>query len=207
MKVLMINGSPHRDGCTHTALSEIAKVLALHGVEAEEVWVGTKPIAGCTACGSCRKGNGRCIFEDGVNDVTARIDEYAGIVVGSPVYYAGASGQITAFLDRLFYVCGGKMAGKAAAAVVSCRRGGASAAFDSLNKYFLMNNMYVVGSQYWNQVHGSCPEDVIKDEEGMQTMRTLGENMAYLLRAFEAAKCEGVPTVKYEGKIRTNFIR
>ncbi len=205
MKVLMINGSPHREGCTHTALSEVAKTLSVHGIEAEEVWIGAKPIAGCTACGRCRA-DGVCVFGDIVNDVAIQIERFDGIVVGSPVYYAGASGQVTAFLDRLFYMKGGSMTGKVAAAVVSCRRGGASAAFDALNKYFLMSNMYVVGSQYWNQVHGNMPDEVRRDEEGMQTMRTLGENMAYLLRAFDAAKLEGVPLPIYEEKIKTNFI-
>ncbi len=206
MKVLLLNGSPHRTGCTHTALTELADKLHQHGIETEEVWIGAQSIAGCTACGGCAKIR-RCVFDDGVNAVAECLDEFDGIVVGSPVYYAGASGQITAFLDRLFYITGGRMAGKAAAAVVSCRRGGASAAFDDINKYFLMNNMYVVGSQYWNQVHGNCPEDVRRDEEGMQTMRTLGENMAYLLRALRIARMEGVPMPKYEKKIRTNFIR
>ncbi len=206
MKVLLLNGSPHKDGCTHTALAEVGRVLARHAIETEEVWIETKPLAGCTACGACRK-DGRCVFDDGVNDLASRLDEYDGIVVGTPVYYAGMSGQLTSFMDRLFYMKGADMSGKAAAAIVSCRRGGASAAFDAVNKYFLMNNMYVIGSQYWNQVHGSCPADVQKDAEGMQTMRTLGENMAYLLRALQAAAREGVPTPRYEPLIRTNFVR
>ncbi len=206
MKVLLLNGSPHKNGCTHTALAEVASVLTARGIEIEEVWIGTKAIAGCIACGSCRAG-GRCAFEDVVNEVADRIGEYQGIIVGSPVYYAGISGQVTAFLDRLFYMKGRAMEHMVGAGVVSCRRGGASAAFDIINKYFLMNNMYVVGSQYWNQVHGNTPEEVMQDAEGLQTMRTLGENMAYLLRAMSAAEAEGVPEPKMGDKIRTNFIR
>ncbi len=206
MKVLLINGSPHRTGCTYTALREVQTTLEKHGVSTELLWIGSGPVAGCTACGACRK-QGTCIFGDAVNDIAARIDEFDGLVAGSPVYYAGPSGQMTAFMDRLFYVSGMKMKWKAAAAVVSCRRGGASAAFDVVNKYFLMNNMYVVGSQYWNQVHGNSPDEVIQDEEGMQTMRTLGENMAYLLRALQAARMEGVPLPQHESVVRTNFIR
>ena len=139
-------------------------------MDSEFVYLGTKPVAGCIACGSCA-GTGRCAFGDQVNEVLEKLDEYDGIVTGSPVYYAGPSGQICAFLDRLFYASGGRMAGKLAAAVVSCRRGGASAAFDRLNKYFTISNMNVVSSQYWNQVHGKVPEDVRKDKEGLQTMR------------------------------------
>ena len=148
-KILLINGSPHEHGCTYTALKEIADTLAAGGVDSEFVYLGTKPVAGCIACGSCA-GTGRCAFGDQVNEVLEKLDEYDGIVTGSPVYYAGPSGQICAFLDRLFYASGGRMAGKLAAAVVSCRRGGASAAFDRLNKYFTISNMNVVSSQYWN---------------------------------------------------------
>lgn len=181
MKVLLINGSPHAHGCTAAALHEVAEKLKEHGVETELLYLGTKPMAGCIACGTCHE-MGRCVFDDQVNRVLERLENYAGIVVGSPVYYAGPAGQLCAFLDRLFYCSGGRMAGKFGAAVVSCRRGGASAAFDRLNKYFTISNMNVVGSQYWNQVHGFTPEDVRKDEEGLQTMRTLGENLAWLLK-------------------------
>lgn len=135
------------------------------------------------------------------------MDEYDGILVGSPVYYAGPSGQVQAFLDRLFYCGGSRMKGKVGAAVVSCRRGGASAAFDRLNKYFTICSMNVIGSQYWNQVHGSCPEDVKKDEEGLQTMRTLGENMAWALKNRKAGIEAGIETPEYEAKIHTSFIR
>ena len=192
MKVLLINGSPNERGCTYTALAEVAATLQKHGIETEILYLGKKPIAGCIVCGKCQL-TGRCVFNDLVNEVSAKLDGYDGIVVGSPVYYAGPTGQLTAFLDRLFYPNEARMAGKFAASVVSCRRGGASAAFDRLNKYFLISNMHVVGSQYWNQVHGFTPDDVRKDKEGLQTMRTLGENMAWLLKCIEAGKKAGVP--------------
>ncbi|MBQ9166025.1 MAG: flavodoxin family protein [Oscillospiraceae bacterium] len=206
MKVLLINGSPHQKGCTYTALSEVAETLEKHGVETELFWLGIKPVAGCIACGKCKE-EGRCAFDDGVNELAARVDQFDGMVVGSPVYYSGASGQVTSFLDRLFYTCGKKLAGKLGAAVVSCRRGGATATFDQLNKYFSISSMPIVTSQYWNQVHGNTPEEVRKDEEGLQTMRTLGENMAWLLRCIEAGRTAGVKAPQYEPGVRTNFIR
>ena len=187
------------------ALAEVEGVLKKHGIETEILWIGTKPIAGCIACTSCHK-TGRCIQQDKVNEIAGRIDTIDAIVIGSPVYYAGPAGQLTAFLDRLFYVNAGKMAGKLGAAVVSCRRGGATAAFDRLNKYFTLCNMPVVSSQYWNQVHGFTPDDVRKDTEGLQTMRTLGENMAWLLRCIEAGRKAGVPAPEYEPVTYTNFI-
>lgn len=205
-KILLINGSPHEHGCTYTALKEVADTLAADGVDSEFVYLGTKPVAGCIACGSCA-GTGRCAFGDQVNEVLEKLDEYDGIVTGSPVYYAGPSGQICAFLDRLFYASGGRMAGKLAAAVVSCRRGGASAAFDRLNKYFTISNMNVVSSQYWNQVHGKVPEDVRKDKEGLQTMRTLARNIIWNLKNMEAGRAAGVELPEYEAKEYTNFIR
>lgn len=205
-KILLINGSPHEHGCTYTALKEVTDTLAAGGVDSEFVYLGTKPVAGCIACGSCA-GTGRCAFGDQVNEVLEKLDEYDGIVTGSPVYYAGPSGQICAFLDRLFYASGGRMAGKLAAAVVSCRRGGASAAFDRLNKYFTISNMNVVSSQYWNQVHGKVPEDVRKDKEGLQTMRTLAQNIIWNLKNMEAGRAAGVEPPEYEAKEYTNFIR
>ncbi|MDU9375897.1 2-amino-4-deoxychorismate dehydrogenase [Methanocorpusculaceae archaeon Sp1] len=205
MKVLLINGSPNKEGCTFTALSEVAASLNRHDVATEILYLGKKPIAGCIACMKCRE-MGKCAFKDQVNEVAARLDEFDAIVVGSPVYYAGPSGQLTAFLDRLFFSTGGKMAGKLGASVVSCRRGGASAAFDRLNKYFTISNMPIVSSQYWNQVHGFTPEDVRKDAEGLQTMRTLAENMAWLLRCIEAGRKAGVPGPVYEEHLMTNFI-
>ena len=206
MKVLLLNGSPHAQGCTYTALNEVGATLKKHGIGTELLHVGTRPVAECIACGSC-KGGAPCIFDDGVNALAARLEEFDALVVGAPVYYAGPSAQVCAFLDRLFYSAGGKLTGKPAAAVVSCRRGGASAAFDRLNKYFSINSMPIVTSQYWNQVHGNTPEEVLRDEEGLQTMRTLGENMAWLLRCIEAGKAAGVPAPVYEPKRPTNFIR
>lgn len=204
-KILLINGSPHEKSCTYTALSEIANTLAKNDVESEILYLGTKPVAGCIACGKCFQ-TGRCVFDDKVNEILEKLDEYDGIVVGSPVYYAGPTGQLCAFLDRLFFCSERRMAGKLGAAVVSCRRGGASAAFDRLNKYFTICNMTVVGSQYWNQVHGFNPEDVRKDEEGLQTMRTLAQNMAWLLKNKRAGKEQGISVPHYEDRVNTNFI-
>ena len=205
MKVLLINGSPHKEGCTYTALREVADTLEAEGVETEIVWIGTKPVAGCIACGTCRE-TGKCVFDDAVNETIAKLPEVDGIVVGSPVYYGGPSGQIHAFLDRLFYA-GSGFAGKVGAAVMSCRRGGASATFDVLNKYFGMNNMPIATSQYWNQVHGNTAEEVVQDLEGMQTMRTLGKNIAWMLKCRQAAQRAGVQAPEYEPQIITNFIR
>ena len=204
-KILLINGSPNEKGCTYTALCEIADTLAKNDVESEILYLGKKPVAGCIACGKCFQ-TGRCVFDDKVNEVLEKLDEYDGIVVGSPVYYAGPTGQLCAFLDRLFFCSERRMAGKLGAAVVSCRRGGASAAFDRLNKYFTICNMTVVGSQYWNQVHGFTPEDVRKDEEGLQTMRTLAQNIAWLLKNRDAGKAQGISAPVYEARINTNFI-
>ena len=206
MKVLLINGSPHAAGCTYTALHEVEKTLQEHGIETELIQLGTKPVAGCIACKQCMK-TGRCVFDDAVNQIHQRLDEFDAMVVGSPVYYAGAAGQLTSFLDRLFYSSGSQMWGKLGAAVVSCRRGGASAAFDQLNKYFAMSNMPIVPSQYWNQIHGNVAEEALQDGEGLQTMRTLGENMAWLLKCMEAGRNAGIQKPQYEEKIRTNFIR
>ena len=204
-KILLINGSPNEKGCTYTALCEIADTLAKNDVESEILYLGKKPVAGCIACGKCFQ-TGRCVFDDKVNEVLEKLDEYDGIVVGSPVYYAGPTGQLCAFLDRLFFCSERRMAGKLGAAVVSCRRGGASAAFDRLNKYFTICNMIVIGSQYWNQVHGFTPEDVCKDEEGLQTMRTLAQNMAWLLKNKNVGKEQGISVPVYEDRINTNFI-
>lgn len=206
MKVLLINGSPNEFGCTHTALAEVETTLKKHGIETEILYLGKKPIAGCTACRSCRK-IGRCVIDDGVNPLLERLEEFDGVVIGSPVYYSSAAGQVCSFLDRAFYASGGRWANKPGAAVVSCRRGGASAAFDRLNKYFTISNMPVVSSQYWNQVHGNTPEEVRQDVEGLQTMRTLGENMAWLLLSIEAGRKAGIPLPAREAVIATNFIR
>lgn len=204
-KILLLNGSPHEHGCSYTALNEVAGVLNKNGVETEIMWVGTKAINGCIDCGKCSE-TGRCVFNDLVNQIIDRLDEFDGIVVGSPVYYGGASAQVCCVLDRLCFCASPRLKGKLAAAVVSCRRGGASAAFDRLNKYFLMNNMTVVPSQYWNQVHGFTPDDVRKDEEGLQTMRTLATNMVWLLQSIEAGKKAGVVLPEYEERMWTHFI-
>lgn len=206
MKVILVNGSPKQKGCTYTALTEAAKTLNECGIETEIYWVGNKPIAGCIGCGACGR-TGRCFNEDTVNPFVEKAKEADGFIFGSPVHYAAASGALTSFMDRAFYSGGKHMAGKPAAAVVSCRRGGASAAFDQINKYFTINCMPVVGSQYWNQVHGSTPDDVLKDLEGMQTMRTLARNMAWLLKCIEAGRQAGVTFPEREPVQRTNFIR
>ena len=206
MKVLLINGSPHKEGCTFTALNEVAKTLEKNGIETEILYLGVKPIAGCIACGKCSQ-LGKCFIDDKVNEILARCDEFDGVVIGSPVYYAGPSGQIRAFLDRLFYAGGRRFAGKPGAAVVSCRRGGATAAFDQLNKYFTISSMPIVSSQYWNQVHGAYAEQVFQDEEGMQTMRTLGNNMAWLLKCIQLGKENGITLPEREPPVWTNFVR
>lgn len=206
MKVLLFNGSPNAKGCTYTALREVADTLEKHGIETEIYHVGTKPVAGCIACRKCKAG-APCVFDDGVNELAARLEEFDALVIGAPVYYSGPSGQSTAFLDRLFYSASAKLKGKPGAAIVSCRRGGASASYDRLNKYFGISSMPIVTSQYWNQVHGNTPEEVLRDEEGMQTMRTLGENMVWLLKCIEAGKAAGVPLPQREAPLHTNFIR
>ncbi len=206
MKVLLINGSPNREGCTFTALSEVAATLNRHGIETEILYLGKKPIMGCVACGACGRTR-ECIYGDLVNETARRLDEFDGIVIGSPVYYSGPSGQLVSFLNRLFYSNGRLLAGKPAAAVVSCRRGGASATFEQLNQYFTGSNMPVVPSQYWNSVHGFTPMDVRKDKEGLQTMRTLGENMAWLLKCIEAGRKAGIEKPVHEPVQRTHFIQ
>lgn len=205
-KVLLINGSPNKAGCTYTALREVEKSLNKNGVETEIFQLGKGPVQGCTGCGGCGR-NGKCVFDDGVNRLEERLDEFDGLVIGSPVYYASPNGALLAFLDRLFFAAGKKFAGKPGAAVVSCRRGGATAAFDVLNKYFSISNMPIVTSQYWNQIHGNTPEEALQDAEGLQTMRTLGENMAWLIKCIQAGRAAGVPEPVYEKKQSTNFIR
>jgi len=204
MKVLLINGSPRKEGCTFTALTEVAGALVKNGIESEMFHIGTKPMQGCIACMKCHNGLGRCVFHDEVYDaLLPELDACDGIVVGSPVYYAGPNGSLCALLDRLFFSLSGKLIGKPAAAVVSCRRGGASATFDRLNKYFTINQMPVVASQYWNSVHGHTPDEVRKDAEGLQTMRTLGNNMAWLLKSIAEGK---ISRPEQEARVVTNFI-
>ncbi|MGN1098356.1 MAG: flavodoxin family protein [Clostridia bacterium] len=205
MKVLLINGSPHREGCTYTALCEVAKGLAEGGVDSEIFQAGgtTK---GCLGCGYCAKA-GKCITDDCVNDALIKLDECDGIVIGSPVHYAGASGEATSFMDRLFFAGAGKLRFKVGAAVASARRAGTTVTIDQLLKYFTINNMPVVSAQYWPMVHGSTPEDVKQDLEGLQTMRTLGRNMAWLIKCIKLGAENGVKAPELEAKIKTNFIR
>ncbi|MBO5160146.1 MAG: flavodoxin family protein [Lachnospiraceae bacterium] len=206
MKVLLINGSPHAKGSTFTALNEVAVTLEKEGIETEIVHVGNKAIRGCIACAKCRE-IGHCVFDDEVNEVAEKFAEADGIVVGSPVYYASANGTLVSFLDRLFYSSGKiNKTMKVGAAVVSARRGGNTATFDELNKYFTISGMPVASSQYWNQVHGNCAEDAMQDAEGLQTMRTLGRNMAFLIKSIALGKEKfGLPET--ETKVATNFIR
>lgn len=211
MKVLLINGSPHKEGCTYTALTEVEKTLNEEGIETEIFWVGTKPISGCIACKTCTT-KGKCIFEDTVNEFVEKAKTADGFIFGTPVHYAAASGAITSFMDRSFYSasCSGKadyFRYKPAATVISARRAGTTATYDQLNKYFGITEMPIISTRYWNMVHGSKPEDVIKDEEGMQAMRILGRNMAYYLKCIEAGKKAGIEMPKREKTIFTNFIR
>ncbi|MCH3954796.1 MAG: flavodoxin family protein [Eubacterium sp.] len=190
MKVLLLNGSPHTQGCTARALQEVEKTLNAQGLETEVIQVGNKDIRGCTACGKCET-LGKCIFDDLVNETAEKLRDADGLVVGSPVYYASPNGTILSFLDRLFYSADFSMHMKVGAAVVSCRRGGATASFDVLNKYFSIAGMPIATSTYWNQVHGFTAEDVEKDLEGLQTMRNLGRNMAHLIRLIHMEKEQG----------------
>ena len=206
MKVLLVNGSGHAKGCTYTALEEVAGALEKNGIETEIIQVGTQPIAGCIGCNACLK-NGKCFREDGVNEFVEKAKTADGFVFGSPVHYASASGMITSFLDRAFYGKSAMFQGKPGACIVSCRRGGASAAFDQLNKYFTINCMPVVSSQYWNQVHGNTPEEVKQDLEGMQTMRTLARNMAWVMKCMKADEKEEIPKPAYEEWTPTHFIQ
>lgn len=204
MKVLLINGSPRAKGNTFLALTEVARTLEAEGVEAEIVHIGTRPVQGCVACGKCAE-TGRCIFPDELyKTLREKVETADGLIVGSPVYYGGPAGSLCAILDRLFYSSGRFLAYKPAAAVAVCRRGGASATFDRLNKYFTIMNMPVVSSQYWNSVHGRLPGEAAQDLEGMQTMRTLGHNMAWMLRCLHGEAAQR-PTP--EAPVRTNFIR
>ena len=208
MKVILVNGSPNKNGCTYTALCEVEKELNANGVETEIFWIGNKPIGGCIGCGGCMR-KGECVFNnDPVNEFAKKAAEADGFVFGTPVHYAGAGGAITAFMDRVFYSQGNSLLrGKAAAAISSCRRGGSTATFDQMNKYFTITSMPVVSSQYWNEVHGNTPDEVRQDIEGMQIMRTLGKNMAWLLKCIELGRQNGIEIPPQEAKTFTNFIR
>ncbi len=209
MKALLINGSPHRHGCTYTALCEVQKALRAEGVQSEILWIGNGAVRGCIGCHGCAKNNHRCVFEDGqVNEALEILASCDALIVGSPVHYAAASGAVTSFMDRLFYCSGGALRSKVGACLVSARRGGATAALDQLQKYFILGGMPLAPSQYWPMVHGNTPEEVEKDEEGLQIMRTLGRNVAWMVKSFALAKENGVlpPAPEAERK-RTNFIR
>ena len=205
MKVMLVNGSPHEKGCTYTALCEVAKALNGEGIETEIFWIGKKAIGGCWGCGACRK-MGKCVQDDVVNEFVEKAQTSDGFVFGSPVHYASASGAITSFMDRIFYSGGRFFRYKPAAAIASCRRGGASATFDQLNKYFTISNMPIVSATYWNQIHGNTPEEALQDLEGLQNMRYIGYNMAWILKCLELGKASGI-SPKEEERVRTNFIR
>ena len=195
MKVLLINGSPRKDGNTSIALSEVAKQLAHEGIDSEMVWIGNKPIRGCIACGQCKEqALGRCVFDDDVcNQISAKFAEADALVVGSPVYYGQPNGALLSIIQRAFFSNGANISGKPAASVAVCRRGGATAVFEALNMPFQMMNMPIVTSQYWNIVYGRTPGDAALDTEGLQTMRTLARNMAWLLKSTNGAKAPGRP--------------
>ena len=206
MNVLLINGSPRENGCTFTALSEVAKSLNNSGVATEILHVGNENVRGCIACGKCKQIQ-KCVFDDAVNEAATRIPKIDGLVIGSPVYYASPNGGFLSFLDRLFYSTSSydkrMMVG---ASIVSARRGGCTSTFDVLNKYFTISGMPIASGSYWNMVHGSKPEDVAKDEEGLQIMRVLGQNMAFLIKSIALGKQEfGLP--EKEPRKFTNFIR
>ena len=205
MKVLLVNGSPHKKGCTYTALEEVAKTLEESGIETEIFQVGNKPIGGCIGCGVCRK-TGECFMKDIVNEFVEKAKTADGFIFGSPVHYA-ASGAITSFLDRVFYSGGRYMQFKPASVICSARRAGTTATLDQLTKYLTISNMPVVSSQYWNMVHGHSPEEVRQDLEGMQTMRVLGRNMAWLIKCIELGKNNNVNKPELENREMTNFIR
>ena len=195
-KVLLLNGSPKANGCTATALNEMIKIFEQEGVETEVIQIGNKDIRGCVACGYCGK-NGKCVFNDLVNEVAVKFEKADGLVVGSPVYYGSPNGTILAFMDRLFYSTSYSKQMKVGAAVVSARRGGNTASFDVLNKYFTISGMPVASSTYWNQVHGFSAEDVQKDLEGLQTMRNLARSMSFMIKAFHDARDKyGLPQIE-----------
>lgn len=210
MKVLLINGSPHQKGCTYRALTEVSNTLNKEGIDTDIFWIGLKPLSGCIACRSCAK-TGHCAFKDSVNDFLDIAKNYDGFIFGTPVHYASASGSITSFMDRIFYadLLSGKQSFylKPAAAVISARRAGTTATFDQINKYFTISEMPIISSRYWNMVHGAKPDDIEKDLEGLQIMRTLGNNMAFFLKCKEAGLKNGISLPKREELTFTNFIR
>ncbi len=205
MKILMINGSPHKEGNTAIALKEMERIFCSEGMETQTVCLGTGAIRGCIACGSCKK-NGKCAFDDAVNQAAAVFEESDGLVIASPVYYASANGTLISFLDRLFYSAPFDKTMKVGASVAVARRGGLTATYDELNKYFTISGMPVASSQYWNGVHGAAPGEASRDEEGLQTMRTLARNMAFLIKSIALGRAQyGLP--EKEAPCKTNFIR
>lgn len=206
MKVLVVNGSPHPSGCTARALEEVEKTLNENGIETERIIIGNKDVRGCIACNFCRT-HGKCVFNDIVNETAPKFAEANGLIVGTPVYYAGANGQLHAFLDRLFYSTSGTIdrTMKVGATVVSSRRAGSTSAFADLNMFFTMNSMPIASSTYWNEVHGFTAEDVEKDLEGLQTMRNLGRNMAFLMKGIALQKEAAGSYPKQERQYFTNF--
>ena len=205
MKVLMVNGSPRVDGNTSIALREMEKVFAAEGVETDIIQIGNKDIRGCIACGTCSE-KGKCVFDDVVNEIQPKFEACDGLVIASPVYYASANGTMISFLDRLFYSAPFDKSMKVGASVVVARRGGLSATFDELNKYFMISNMPVASSQYWNSVHGREQGEAAQDAEGLQTMRTLARNMTFLMKSIALGKEKyGLP--EKEAPQRTNFVR
>lgn len=210
MKVLLFNGSCNERGCTYTALKEIADALGNNGIESEIIQVGKGPIRDCIGCGACRKLGGQCVFKDDiVNEAIEKAKDADGFIFGSPVYYAHPSGRLLSFMDRLFYAGGANFKFKPAAAIASARRAGTTACLDAIIKHFTINQMPVVSSNYWPMVHGgqNCPEDAKKDLEGMQVMRTLGNNMAWMLKCIDAGKKSGINYPNQEERVWTNFIR
>ncbi len=204
MKVLLVNGSPHAYGCVYTSLTEIAETLKTEDVDSEIFWIGNRAVQGCIACFECRNGHEHCVFQDDLYlNFTSKMKEADAIIIGAPVYYAGPPGSLCAILDRVCFSAGEYFKRKPAACVVNCRRGGASAAFDRLNKYFTILEMPVISSQYWNSTHGFTPDEVRKDSEGLQTMRTLARNMAHYLKSMEKS---ALPLPMQEERISTNFI-
>ena len=204
MKALLINGSPHAKGCTYTALSELKRTLEAEGIETELIHVGNQDVRGCIACGQCRK-LGKCVFDDVVNEVASKLAEADAFVIGAPVYYSSPAGGAISFMDRLFFSTFNiDKTMKVGAAVVTCRRGGNTASFDVLNKYFSISGMPIASSQYWNMVYGGSAEEVLKDAEGLQTMRTLGRNMAFMIKSIQLGKQQfGLP--EKEPTTFTNF--
>ena len=210
MKVILVNGSPNKKGCTYTALTEIAKTLETYDIETEVFWIKTKPITGCIACGKCAE-LGKCTFDDVVNEFVEKAYDADAFVFGSPVYYASANGSMVSFLDRSFYSnshgAGAEaFKNKPGAVICSARRGGTTATYDQLIKYLGISQMPIISSFYWNMVHGNSPEEVMQDEEGLGTMRQLAHNMAFFLKCIEAGEEKGI-TLTQEPKPRTNFIR